>query len=113
MAAIESGGITYLASGLNRLTGFIGGLEAGAEVTLAGSALPVPHNDTVKILRVEKMTFDGKDYDFGLLRKNLQGAHERIRPNAHARPAPRPEWNHGPRAPRPYPNHQKMQHYKR
>jgi len=64
MIAVENEGITYLTFGLNRFVGFIDGLKEGAQVTLEGTATVNPKNDKVKVLRVRKMTLNGKDYDF-------------------------------------------------
>ena len=69
MIAVIDKDTTYLARGLNRYTGFIDGLKEGAAVTLEGYALPSPQNNKVKILHVEKMTFNGKDYDLATPRR--------------------------------------------
>ncbi|MCL2128550.1 MAG: hypothetical protein FWH38_09865 [Treponema sp.] len=65
MAAVDSGGVTYIAGGLMRFAGFIDGLKEGAAVTLEGMALPLRKIDNVKVLFVQKMTLNGKDYDLG------------------------------------------------
>ena len=70
MIALTAGEITYLTFGLNRFVGFIDGLKEGAQVTLEGSALPYPGSDTVKVLRVQKMTLNGKEYDLAPLGGN-------------------------------------------
>ena len=61
--AVENDGVTYLTFGLNRFVGFIDGLKEGAQVTLDGIAMTNPQNDKVKVLRVHKMTLNGKEYD--------------------------------------------------
>ncbi|MDR2716580.1 MAG: hypothetical protein LBB89_00745 [Treponema sp.] len=71
MIAVTSNDITYLARGLNRYTGFIDGLKEGAAVTLEGYALSSPQNDKVKLLYVQKMTLNGKDYDLAWPRQDM------------------------------------------
>ena len=63
MIAVNSGGTTYIAMGLQRFVGFIDGLKEGAAVKLEGNAYNNPRNDTTKVLMVQKMTIDGKEYD--------------------------------------------------
>jgi hypothetical protein len=63
MIAVENAGITYLTFGLNRLVGFIDGLKEGAQVTLEGVATVNPQDSRVKMLRVHKMTLNGREYD--------------------------------------------------
>jgi len=69
MIAVTDNDITYLARDLNRYTGFIDGLKEGATVTLEGYALPFSQNNTVKMLHVQKMTLNGKDYDLAAPRR--------------------------------------------
>jgi len=71
MIAVTNNDITYLARGLNRYTGFIDGLKEGAAVTLEGYALPFSQNNTVKMLHVQKMTLNGKDYDLATPRRDI------------------------------------------
>jgi len=71
MIAVIDKDTTYLIRGLNRYTGFIDGLKEGATVTLEGYALPSPQKNTVKILHVEKMTLNGKDYDLAMPRRDM------------------------------------------
>ncbi len=71
MIAVIDNDITYLARGLNRYTGFIEGLKEGAAVTLEGYALPFSQNNTVKMLHIQKMTLNGKDYDLATPRRNI------------------------------------------
>jgi len=71
MIAVIDKDTTYLAMSLNRYTGFIDGLKEGAAVTLEGYALPYPQNDKVKMLRVQKMTLNGKDYDLAWPRGDM------------------------------------------
>jgi len=71
MIAVIDKDTTYLARSLNRYTGFIDGLKEGAAVTLEGYALPSPQNNKVKILQVQKMTFNGKEYDLATPRRDM------------------------------------------
>ena len=86
MIALNSGGVTYVAGGLNRFIGFIDGLKEGASVTLEGSAFSVPREDSVKFLHVQKMTLNGKDYDIAPPRQN---------PNPGPMPPPPPQPRRG------------------
>jgi hypothetical protein len=61
--ALVSGDTTYYVGGLDRLVGFIDGLKEGARVSLEGAAYQSPGDPKVKILRVSKLTLNGKDYD--------------------------------------------------
>jgi hypothetical protein len=71
MIAVTEKDTTYLVMGLNRYIGFIDGLKEGAAVTLEGYALPSPHNKTVKLLNVQKMTLNDKDYDLARPRRDM------------------------------------------
>jgi hypothetical protein len=62
--AVVADGKTYYTTGIQRLVGFIDGLKEGASVRLEGSAFAVPLNSNAKFLRVTKLTFNGKTYDF-------------------------------------------------
>jgi hypothetical protein len=62
--AVVADGKTYFTSGLQRLVGFVDGLKEGAAVKLDGSATAVPLNSNAWFLRVTKLTFNGKTYDF-------------------------------------------------
>lgn len=62
--AVVADGKTYYTSGIQRLIGFVDGLKEGATVRLEGSASAVPLNSNAKFLRVTKLTFNGKTYDF-------------------------------------------------
>jgi hypothetical protein len=64
MIAVVSDGKTYYVSGIQRLSGFVDGLKEGAAVRLEGSATAVPLNADARFLRVTKLTFNGKTYDF-------------------------------------------------
>jgi hypothetical protein len=96
--AVTSGDVTYIAGGIQRFVGFIDGLKEGATVTLEGNAYSVPHNESVKFLHVQKMTFNGKDYDLA-----------RPRPDIASNPAPhqiRPMQDRMPQSPRmPHPQY--------
>jgi hypothetical protein len=73
MIAISSGGVTYLTSGLYRFVGFIDGLKEGAAVTLEGYAVPVRRDNNVKLLQVQKMSLNGKEYDLARPRQMRMG----------------------------------------
>jgi hypothetical protein len=62
--AINSGGLIYYVIGLNSVAGFIDGLKEGAQVTFNGVALTNKLSERTKLLRVSKLTFNGKDYEF-------------------------------------------------
>jgi hypothetical protein len=61
--ALVSGDTTYYTGGLDRFVGFIDGLKEGARVSLEGAAYQLPNDPKAKILRVSKLTLNGKDYD--------------------------------------------------
>jgi hypothetical protein len=63
MIAVVSGDTTYLVRGLDRYIDFIDGLKEGAQVTLEGYAMSSPRDDKTKLLQVQKMTLNGKDYE--------------------------------------------------
>jgi hypothetical protein len=86
MLAVTSNNSTYLVRGLNRYIGFIDGFKEGAAVTLEGYARNSPQDSAVKFLEVQKMTFNGKDYDLARPSRNT-------RPN----PAPYPQNQQKPR----------------
>jgi hypothetical protein len=62
--AVIADGITYIAGGLRWLIGFIDGLKEGAAVSLEGWARTSPFNPDTRLLRISKLTVDGKDYTF-------------------------------------------------
>jgi hypothetical protein len=63
MPALRSGEVTYLISGINRLVGFVEGLNEGAYVSVEGWAITSPRDDSLKILRSTTLTMDGRSYD--------------------------------------------------
>lgn len=63
--AVKDNDITYQAPGLNRFIGFIDGLKDNAQVTLVGSAITSPFDPQTKVIRLSKLTINGKDYDMG------------------------------------------------
>jgi hypothetical protein len=65
MLAVKNNDITYQVPGLNRFIGFIDALKDGAQVTLEGSAITSPWDPKTKLLRLTKLTINGKDYDMG------------------------------------------------
>jgi hypothetical protein len=54
---------TYYAVGIQRLVGFVDGLKEGATVTLEGCAVSIPRDTDSYVLRVSKLTLNGKVYD--------------------------------------------------
>ena len=70
--AVKKDNVTYFAGGLNRFVGFIDGLKEGAAVTLEGRAAPLPRNENFKILLVQKMTLNGKEYELAPPRANAE-----------------------------------------
>jgi hypothetical protein len=65
MLAVKNNDITYQVPGLNRFIGFIDALKDGAQVSLEGSAITSPWDPKTKLLRLSKLTINGKDYDMG------------------------------------------------
>jgi len=62
---LKSGGKTYLVPELQRVAGFIKGVEEGGTVTLEGYANALPYTSDVIFLHATKLTVGGKDYDLG------------------------------------------------
>jgi hypothetical protein len=89
MIAVVSDDTTWLVRGLNRHVGFIDGLKEGAQVTLEGYAMPSPRSDTIKSLRVQKMTLNGKDYE---LARPLQQQRQDVKPGPMHQQKPRGRW---------------------
>jgi hypothetical protein len=61
--AVKSGDLTYFVFGIDRLVGFVAGLNEGAQVTLEGYESPESAASEYRALWVSKLTFNGKDYD--------------------------------------------------
>jgi hypothetical protein len=59
----KAGGKTYFVPRLRELIGFVKDLQEGALVTVEGYERPFPHDSTVSLLMVTKLSFGGKDYD--------------------------------------------------
>lgn len=62
---LKSGSKTYLVPNLQRVAGFIKGVEEGGTVTVEGYESSVPFATDVAVLHVTKLTVGGKDYDLG------------------------------------------------
>jgi hypothetical protein len=60
--ALVQGTNTYYPHGLQRLAGFIPGLQEGAQVTLEGYSTLMPYTTNVYRFWVSKLTFNGKEY---------------------------------------------------
>ena len=89
MIAVVSGETTWLVRGLNRYVGFIDGLKEGAQVTLEGYAMSSPRNDKIKLLQVQKMTLNGKDYELARPQQDRQ--------RQDVKPGPMQQQRQGPR----------------
>jgi hypothetical protein len=61
--AVKSGDLTYFVFGIDRLVGFVAGLNEGARVTLEGYEAPASAVPEYRALWVSKLSFNGKDYD--------------------------------------------------
>ncbi|MDR2510616.1 MAG: hypothetical protein LBC77_08240 [Spirochaetaceae bacterium] len=61
--ALKEGDTTYFVGGLGRLVGFVDGLKEGARVTLEGAAISSPNDAKLKMLRVSKLSINGKEYE--------------------------------------------------
>jgi hypothetical protein len=72
---LTSGGSTYYVTGIGRLIGFVEGLKEGAPVTLEGYEFPLPAAPEYRLLRVLKLSINGKDYETAPgLRQFAEGA---------------------------------------
>ena len=69
--ALKSGDVTYFVTGISRLIGFVDGLREGAQVTVEGRSMANPRDETVKFLRVTKLTIGGKSYEITTPEFNL------------------------------------------
>jgi hypothetical protein len=63
--AIKTNGKTYLLPRLQKVAGFIKGVEEGGTVTVEGYERALPYTADVVILQATKLTVGGKDYDLG------------------------------------------------
>ena len=63
MPAIINGNITYLITGISRLSGFVDGLKEGAYVTIEGYAVTSPMDFRLKLLWSSTLILDGRTYD--------------------------------------------------
>jgi hypothetical protein len=62
---LKSGGKTYLVPKLQRLAGFVKGVEEGSTVSLEGYEAALPYTSDVVFFQATKLTVAGKDYDLG------------------------------------------------
>jgi hypothetical protein len=60
---LKSGGKTYLVPNLQRVAGFVKGVEEGATVTVEGYENALPYTSDVILIHATKLTVGGKDYD--------------------------------------------------
>jgi hypothetical protein len=63
--AIKTNGKTYLLPRLQKVAGFIKGVEEGGTVTVEGYERALPYTADVVILQATKLTVGAKDYDLG------------------------------------------------
>jgi hypothetical protein len=62
---LKSAGKTYLVPSLQRVAGFIKGVEEGSTVTVEGYQSTLPYTSDVILFHATKLTVGGKDYDLG------------------------------------------------
>jgi hypothetical protein len=67
---LKSAGKTYLVPSLQRVAGFIKGVEEGATVTVEGYQSTLPYTSDVILIHATKLTVGGKDYDLGQIGPN-------------------------------------------
>jgi hypothetical protein len=87
--AVESAGTVYYVPMLNRYIGFITGLQEGAKVSVEGYEFR-------NMLQPEKVTIDGKSYDFMAWNQNQgpgYGRHNYQYRNDNRRGHPNSQWN--------------------
>ena len=60
--AVNAGDMIYLVNGLSRYVGFVEGFMEGAKVRLEGSVMKNSNDEGIRVMRAQKMTFNGKDY---------------------------------------------------
>jgi hypothetical protein len=61
--SLEQDGLTYYILGLDRLIGFVDGLKEGARVSLEGYVFTPRQDTNIRILRAEKLIFNGREYE--------------------------------------------------
>ena len=71
---LKSGGKTYLVPNLQRVAGFIKGVEEGGTVSVEGYENALPYTTDVILLHATKLTVGGKDYDLGQQGLGMMGA---------------------------------------
>jgi hypothetical protein len=62
--AVVSGDKTYYLGGIQTLLGFVDGLKEGSVVKTTGYAAAIPAAPEYQFLRLTRLTFNGKAYDF-------------------------------------------------
>jgi hypothetical protein len=67
---LESGEDRYFVAGIRPLAGFVEGLKEGAAVTIEGTVLPARRSGGYELLRAQKLSLDGKDYDLPRLSRH-------------------------------------------
>jgi len=111
--AVKSGDVTYLVGGVNRLTGFIDGFKAGAQVTIEGKAFTSPKDSNLKFLRPSSLTLNGNTYDLSppqFLRAPADPSNpgKALSPNAPRRQNFQPQRPRGPRFQGPGRQHERF-----
>jgi hypothetical protein len=71
---IKSNGKTYLIPKLQRVAGFVKGVEEGGTVTVEGYEYALPYTTDITLLQATKLTVGGKDYDLGQQGMGMMGA---------------------------------------
>ena len=113
--AVQSGDVTYLVRGISRLTGFVDGLNEGAEVTIEGQAMSISRDGSLKFLQPTNLSILGRSYDlampwgrFGVRPQGTQDIDE-LRERFMRRHTPQAPRHHHPRhqTPRGRPHHQR------
>jgi hypothetical protein len=61
--AVKSGEEISYVFGIDRLIGFVAGLNEGAQVSLEGYEVPMFRDQEYRALLVSRLSFNGKDYD--------------------------------------------------
>jgi hypothetical protein len=73
VVGLKSGGKSYLIPKIQRLAGFVKGVEEGATVTVEGYERALPYTSDTVFFMATKLTVGGKDYDLGGVGANAWG----------------------------------------
>ena len=113
--AVQSGNVTYLVRGISRLTGFVDGLNEGAQVTIEGRAMPISRDGNLKFLQPSNLTLSDRSYDLAMpwgrpgVRPQRTQDLDELRERFLRRHTPQAPRHHHPRhqTPRGRPHHQR------